>query len=119
MTFSFILLGAGNSDRFKSNVPKQYHKIAGKTLVDISINKIRKFKEIKEIVFVYNRKHKKYLKEIKSKKIKTIVGGDNRRDSTYKALSYLKNRNTKGQVLIHDAARPNFSIRLIKKIIIN
>jgi 2-C-methyl-D-erythritol 4-phosphate cytidylyltransferase/2-C-methyl-D-erythritol 2,4-cyclodiphosphate synthase len=119
MTFSFILLGAGNSDRFKSNVPKQYHKIAGKTLVDISINKIRKFKEIKEIVFVYNRKHKKYLKEIKSKKIKTIVGGDNRRDSTYKALSYLKNCNTKGQVLIHDAARPNFSIRLIKKIIIN
>jgi 2-C-methyl-D-erythritol 4-phosphate cytidylyltransferase/2-C-methyl-D-erythritol 2,4-cyclodiphosphate synthase len=119
MTFSFILLGAGNSSRFKSNVPKQYHKIAGKTLVEISIRKIRTFKEIKEIVFVYNKEHKKYLKEIKLTNIKTIIGGNTRRDSTHKALLYLKKKKTRGVVLIHDAARPNFSIQLIKKIIIN
>ena len=47
MVFSFILLGAGTSNRFKSNTPKQYHKIAGKTLVEFSIDKIKKFKEIK------------------------------------------------------------------------
>ena len=48
MGFSFILLGAGNSSRFKSNLPKPYHKIAGKTLIDVSIKKIREFKEIKK-----------------------------------------------------------------------
>ncbi len=119
MTFSFILLGAGNSDRFKSNVPKQYHKIAGKTLVEISIRKIRTFKEIKEIVFVYNKEHKKYLKEIKLTNIKTIIGGNTRRDYNNKALLYLKKKKTRGVVLIHDADHTNFSIQLIKKIIIN
>ena len=52
MEFSFILLGGGESNRFNSSLPKQYHKIAGKTLIDISIIKIREFKEIKSIIFV-------------------------------------------------------------------
>ena len=45
MGFSFILLAGGNSNRFKSNIPKAYHKIAGKTLIDISINKIKDLKK--------------------------------------------------------------------------
>ena len=42
MRFSFILLAGGNSSRFKSNLPKLYHKIGGKTLIDLSITKIRR-----------------------------------------------------------------------------
>ena len=118
MVFSFILLGAGTSNRFKSNTPKQYHKIAGKTLVEFSIDKIKKFKEIKKIVFVYNKKHKKYLKKITLTNVKLIEGGNSRSESTYKALYYLRNQKTKGNVMIHDAARPNFSKKLINNIII-
>jgi len=98
MVFSFILLGAGESNRFKSNIPKQYHKIAGKTLVDISIDKINKFKEIKDIIFVYNKKHKKYLKKIKSKNIKLIIGGKDRAESTCRVLNYLKKKKKKKKV---------------------
>lgn len=119
MGFSFILLAGGDSNRFKSNIPKQYHKIAGKTLIDMSIDKIREFKEIEKIVFVYNKKHKKYLKKIKSKNIKLILGGNTRSKSTYNALSYLKKRKNIDKVMIHDAARPNFSKQLIKDILIN
>mgnify|MGYP006103274631 CR=1 FL=1 len=119
MRFCFILLAGGNSSRFKSNIPKQYNKIAGKTLIDISINKIRTFKEITKIVLVYNKEHKKYLKKINLKDVKLIVGGRNRNNSTLKALSFLKKQNIKSKVLIHDAARPNFSKKLIKNIIIN
>ena len=119
MVFSFILLGAGTSNRFKSNTPKQYHKIAGKTLVEFSIDKIRKFKEIKKIVFVYNKKHKKYLKKITLTNVKLIEGGNSRSESTYKALYYLRSQKTKGNVMIHDAARPNFSKKLINNIIIS
>lgn len=118
MVFSFILLGAGISNRFKSNTPKQYHKIAGKTLVEFSIDKIKKFKEIKKIVFVYNKKHKKYLKKITLTNVKLIEGGNSRSESTYKALYYLRSQKTKGNVMIHDAARPNFSKKLINNIII-
>lgn len=119
MGFSFILLAAGNSNRFRSNIPKQYHKIIGKTLVDISIDKIKQFKEIKKIVIVINAKHKKYLNKVKLKGVKFIVGGTTRSQSTSNALSYLVKQKQVGKVLIHDAARPNFSTKLIKSIIVN
>ena len=119
MGLSFILLAGGDGSRFKSNIPKQYHKIGEKTLIDISINKIKEFKEIKKIVLVYNKKHKKYLKKINLKNIKLIEGGHSRYQSTYNALTYLKKYKDISKVLIHDSARPNFSKNLIKKIIIN
>jgi 2-C-methyl-D-erythritol 4-phosphate cytidylyltransferase/2-C-methyl-D-erythritol 2,4-cyclodiphosphate synthase len=119
MEYSFILLAGGNSGRFRSDIPKQYHTIAGKTLIDISINKINKFKEIKKIVLVYNGNHKKYLKKIKQKNIFFIKGGNTRSKSTYIALDYLKKKKIVGKVLIHDAARPNFSKELLGKIIKN
>ena len=72
MRFSFILLAGGISDRFKSNVPKQYHKIGGKTLIDIVIHKISQFNEIKKIIVIYNKKHKKYLKNLKLKNVKIL-----------------------------------------------
>jgi 2-C-methyl-D-erythritol 4-phosphate cytidylyltransferase / 2-C-methyl-D-erythritol 2,4-cyclodiphosphate synthase len=118
MRFSFILLAGGNSNRFKSNLPKPYHKIGGKTLLEISINKIQHFKEFKDLVIVCNKKHLKFLKKIKLKNIKIINGGKNRQQSTYKALDYLQKKSHSDRVLIHDAARPNFSKSLIKKILI-
>ena len=117
MRFSFILLAAGDSNRFKSNLPKPYHKIAGKTLIELSINKIRQFKEFKKIIIVYNKKHIKFLKEINLKNIIFVRGGKNRQQSTLNALMYLKNQTQLKKVLIHDAARPNFSKNLIKKIL--
>jgi 2-C-methyl-D-erythritol 4-phosphate cytidylyltransferase/2-C-methyl-D-erythritol 2,4-cyclodiphosphate synthase len=117
MRFSFILLAAGDSNRFKSNLPKPYHKIAGKTLIELSINKIRQFKEFKKIIIVYNKKHIKFLKKINLKNIIFINGGKNRQQSTLNALTYLQNQTRLKKVLIHDAARPNFSKNLIKKIL--
>ena len=117
MTFSFILLAGGNSDRFKSNLPKQYHKIAEKTLIELSINKIKQFKEFKKILIVYNKKHKKFLKKINLKNTTMISGGKTRQQSTYIALKYLQKYKQIKKVLIHDAARPNFSKNLIEKII--
>ena len=46
MSFCLILLAAGNSSRFKvKHLPKPYHKIAGKTLLEITlIKKMTNFK---------------------------------------------------------------------------
>jgi len=118
MGFSFILLAGGNSNRFKSNLPKPYHKIAGKTLIEISINKIKQFKQFKKIIVVYNKNHLKFLKKINLKNIITICGGETRQQSTYNALNYLQKQKDIKKVLIHDAARPNFSNKLITKIFI-
>ena len=67
---------------------------------------------------MYNKKHLKLLKQIRVKNISKIKGGKTRNQSTLNALKYLKKTNTT-HVLIHDAARPNFSIKLIKNILTN
>ena len=118
MKFYFILLAGGYSSRFKSDLPKPYHKIAGKTMIELSINKIKQFKQFKKIIIVYNKNHLKFLKKINLKNIIFIVGGKNRQQSTYNGLNYLQKKKVIGKVLIHDAARPNFSKNLIKRIFI-
>ena len=56
MSFSLILLAAGKSSRFKSNLAKPYHKIGSKTLLEITICKVLNFKQIKKIVIVRTKK---------------------------------------------------------------
>ena len=117
MSFSLIILAAGNSHRFKSNIGKPYQKIANKSLIEINVNKARQFKQIKKIVLVYNKKDTKRVKSLKLKDVKLIRGGGNRQQSTYNALKYLIKEKKISKVLIHDVARPNFSIKLFNSII--
>ena len=119
MNFCLIILAGGNSHRFKSKVGKPYQKLAGKSLIEIIVNKACKFKQIKKIIVVYNKKDLKRVKSLKLKNIKLISGGVNRQHSTYNALKYLKNKKGISNVLIHDAARPNFSEKLMGSIIRN
>ena len=78
MSFCLIILAGGNSHRFKSNIGKSYQKIAGKSLIEINVNKARQFKEIKKILIVYNKKDTKRVKLLKLKNVQLIAGGNSR-----------------------------------------
>ncbi len=119
MSFCLIILAAGNSHRFKSNIGKPYQKIGGKSLIEININKACKFKEIKKIILVYNKKDLKRVKLLKLKNVSLVPGGINRQQSTLNALKYLLNKRVPSKVLIHDVARPNFSTKLLSSIMKN
>ena len=119
MSFCLIILAGGNSHRFRSNIGKPYQKIAGKSLIEINVLKARKFKQIKKIVIVYNKKDSKRIKSIKLKNVKFIYGGRSRQQSTFNALKYLVSQKGMSKVLIHDAARPNFSSKLMSSILKN
>ena len=118
MSFSLILLAAGDSKRLGSKVPKPFIKIGKKTLLEYSLIKFNKIRQIKKIIIVTNKKHSKFFKNIKFNNCVKIVGGKTRQESTYKALKYIKKNKIKcTNVLIHDSARPNFSVKLIERII--
>jgi len=117
MSFCLILLAAGNSRRFKSNLAKPYHKIGGKTLLEIILKKTSNFKQIKKTIVIYNKKQLRILKKLGLKNIKLIEGGSSRQESTLKALNHLHKQGGISKVLIHDVARPNFSKELLNKII--
>ena len=119
MSFCLIILAGGNSHRFRSNIGKPYQKLAGKSLIEINVIKASKFKQIKKIILVYNKKDTNRVKSLKLKNVKLVTGGITRQQSTFNGLKHLKNEKGISKVLIHDVARPNFSLKLFNSIIIN
>ena len=115
MNNSFIILAGGESKRFKSKIPKPYHIYKGKPLLLHTIDKIKYYKKFNKIILVVNKKHKLLIKKLKIKNIKIIEGGKTRAESAHKGLMSIKNYKIKN-VMIHDAARPNFSLKLLDKL---
>ena len=115
MNSCFIILAGGESKRFNSKTPKSYHLYKGRPLLLHSIDKAKNYKKFKKIVLVINKKHKQLIKDLKIKNIKIIEGGNTRAESAYKALKSINSYNIKN-VVIHDAARPNFSLKLLDKL---
>ena len=110
----FVILAAGKSKRFHKNLLKQFYNYRNKEVIDHSIEKSLNSKLFKKILIVTNNIN--YLKKKNyPKSISIIKGGKERSDSSLKGLKYLKKYKPKN-VFIHDAARPNFSIELLKKI---
>ena len=119
MSFCLIILAGGNSHRFRSKVGKPYQKLAGKSLIEINVIKARKFKQIKKIILVYNKKDTNRVKSLKLKNVKLVTGGITRQQSTLNGLKHLKNEKGISKVLIHDAARPFVSKKIILQSIKN
>ncbi len=112
----FVILAAGKSKRFDKKIPKQFYKYKNKEIIDHSIEKSLNSGYFKKIVVVTNN-----LKHFKKKKyykiISVIKGGKERFNSSLIAQKYLKKYNPHN-ILIHDAARPNFSIKLIRNLLL-
>ena len=118
MSLFLILLAAGDSKRLKSNTPKPYNKVSNKTLLEHSLDAFKNFDKIKKTIIVFNKKHKNHLNKLNLKNILKIPGGKTRQESTFIALKKIKKMNCK-KVLIHDAARPYPSKKIISEIINN
>lgn len=116
---SAIILAGGNGKR-AGNIFKQFLKIHKRSLLDYSLEEFLKCSFIKNIIIVVPKEHlKKMNSEVKyqKNKIKIIEGGATRQESAYKGVSFLKERQEGGYVIIHDAARPQLSKKIIKDIL--
>ena len=112
----FIILASGQSKRFNSPKAKQFIKYKNKALFEHSVDKAIKSKLFKKIILVIN--DKKQVKKKYPKNVLIIKGGKERSDSSLLALKKIKKFKPRN-VIIHDAARPNFSKNLIKRMIHN
>ena len=110
----FIILASGQSKRFNSKKPKQFTIYKNKPLFKHSLEKAIKSKLFKKIILVVN--NKKQIKDRFPKNVFILKGGKERSDSSLKALKYIK-KFKPSNVLIHDAARPNFSLKLLFNLI--
>ena len=109
-----IILASGSGKRMKSSTPKQYLLINNISLLEINIEKFLSLSYLSLLIVVINKKHLKFFKKlkIKYKNIFFIEGGKSRQKSAFNALNFLKKYSYE-YVMIHDAARPFISKKLI------
>ena len=110
----FIILAAGSGKRFDNKKPKQYFLYKNKELFEHSVEKAIRSKLFKKIILVVDNPKK--IKKKYSRNISVIKGGKERFDSSLIAIKTIK-KFKPNNVLIHDAARPNFSINLLERIL--
>lgn len=115
-----IILASGTGSRCGSDIPKQFIKIAGKTIFEHTVGIFEGLKEIDEIIVVITPEYRHFAQELiiknSYKKIsKLLNGGSTRKESSY--IGVFSIEDSEANVLIHDCARPFLSEQIIKNCI--
>lgn len=118
MNIIALIVAAGESRRFGSELPKQYQLLEGKSLLRRSIETYLKHPEISGVMVVINPAHLEYYAEHTQglKLLPHTSGGSTRQESVALGLKALE-QTPPDYVLIHDAARPNITAELISRVI--
>ena len=112
MSIVAIIVAAGEGNRAGGKVPKQWRTIAGKLVVDWSIDAFKNHDLIDNVIVVLPPN-----KTLHRNDVITCAGGQSRSLSVYKGLIAAKNLSP-DKVLIHDVARPAVSEDIITDIIL-
>ena len=110
-----VILAGGSGLRFSNVMPKQFVRIAGKTVLEHTIEIFEKHEKIDEIFVVIHPDYRVLFDNIllkhDYKKITAVLnGGKTRLESTKAALVRAEDDDN---VIIHDAVRPFLSHRII------
>ena len=114
-----VVLAGGSGQRFGAAIPKQFLPLAGRTVIEYSVDAFEQCDDIDEIAVVM---HPDYLAQMQAiidkngwKKVKKLLqGGSERYFSTLAALNAYENTDHVN-LIFHDAARPAVSQRIIKE----
>ena len=116
-----VILAGGTGKRMGAYLPKQFLKIAGKSIIEHSIAIFEKHADISEVCVVI---HSNFVADVErivsgagfSKVRKILCGGKERSDSSLAAISaYEGEQNV--NLIFHDAVRPFVNQRIIDDVV--
>ena len=107
---SAVIVAGGNGSRVSGNIPKQFIKIIGKEILSYSVNIFLKHPKIHEVIIV---SHQDWIDTVSKNypRCKIVKGGEKRQESSLNGV--MATHSNTENVLIHDAARPFISSRII------
>lgn len=113
-----IILAGGKGTRLGYDKPKQFIKVAGKLIIEHTIETFQKHPLIDEIAVVVHRDYidtmEKVVIDNSLNKVKKILnGGSERYDSTLAAIEAYSQETNECNLIFHDAVRPLVSHRII------
>ena len=112
-----VLLASGTGERLENPLPKQFLKVAGRTLVEHTLEIFERHSRIDGIIIVVHRDYRSLMEEILlknhfTKVIKLINGGKSRQESSFFGVNSLP-EGEECLVLLHAAVRPFLSTKTI------
>lgn len=111
-----VLLAGGTGVRVGLDRPKQLVDLAGRSLLEHSLHTLHEHPGVDEVVVVMAPGHLDPAREIASRhpRVSAVLpGGATRTASTLAALDHLADREEECHLLLHDAARPLLSARIV------
>lgn len=117
-----VILAGGIGSRLGLDKPKQFMKVAGKTVLEHTVEIFQKNKLIDEIAIVMNSSYVHdtetlVLKNHWDKVKKILVGGEERYMSSLVAINAYRKYTDSLNLIFHDAVRPLVSKRIIENVI--
>ena len=108
MTVTALIVAAGSGSRVGGDTPKQYRRIAGKSVLAHAIDALRSHPRIDRVRVVIGEGQQAAFDEaIADRDVGApIIGGATRQESVRRGLEALAGDDAPDLVLIHDAARP-------------
>ena len=113
MTIAAIIVAAGRGTRAGSALPKQWHPLLGRRVIDWTLDAFRNHPDIDKICVVL---HPDDIKNADLNDVILTTGGATRDASVKNGLDALVS-DAPGHVLIHDAARATISDAVISDVI--
>lgn len=120
-----IITAGGTGSRFAKNrgaKPKQFQSLLGKPVILYSMQVFQKCKDVSEIIISSDKKYFDFIHNLAVKnkitKLSGLVeGGSSRFQSVKNAFSSIENAGKNDVVLIHDAARPNINVNMVRQML--
>ena len=113
-----IILAGGVGRRTGLSIPKQFLKMAGRTIIEHSVEAFEHHENIDEIAIVVNpmffhRVEEMIAKNHWKKVKKVLIGGNERYESSLSAIRAYENDTEEVNLIFHDSVRPLVSARII------
>jgi 2-C-methyl-D-erythritol 4-phosphate cytidylyltransferase/2-C-methyl-D-erythritol 2,4-cyclodiphosphate synthase len=116
-----VIVAGGDGTRMGLEIPKQYAKLGERSVLYHTVKVFLSTASVDKVCVVIGAGHEQmYYDAIDSlvySLLPTVYGGDSRQDSVRAGLEAIEQYNP-SKVLIHDAARPFVSVRLIEEVLV-
>ena len=114
-----LIVAGGESTRFGGQVPKPYCLLAGKAVLRHTVEVFLAHPAVNRVQVVMHPEHEEHYRQALAglELPVPVMGGKTRQESVHNGLKALL-ASAAGNVLIHDAARPAVSPRLIERVIV-
>lgn len=116
MKYTVLIPAAGSGKRMALETNKVLLKVKGKTVLEHTVSKFDEDIRCENIIVAAKESELAMFEELLSwcTKLKgVVIGGDERQDSIQNMLNTI---NDSEYVMVHDAARPNVSLEILKRL---